>query len=134
MTARASLTFRDPIVDEVREIKERLAEKFDYDVKAMLADAQRKDARAGRKVVASPGKGAVTGRSKRRREPAAACNAALRLRRATRQPRQQLGQASVLGHAPLARVSRSRIVTVPSASVWLSTVMQNGVPTSSWRR
>ena len=32
------------------------------------------------------------------------------------------------------KLSRSRIVTVPSSSVWLSTVMQNGVPTSSWRR
>ncbi len=31
-------------------------------------------------------------------------------------------------------VSRSRMVTVPSASVWPSTVMQKGVPTSSWRR
>ena len=30
--------------------------------------------------------------------------------------------------------SRSRIVTVPSCSVWPSTVMQNGVPASSWRR
>ena len=30
--------------------------------------------------------------------------------------------------------SRSRIVTVLSCSVWPSTVMQNGVPASSWRR
>jgi 23S rRNA (cytosine1962-C5)-methyltransferase len=33
-----------------------------------------------------------------------------------------------------ASVSRSRMVTVPSVSVWLSTVMQKGVPASSWRR
>ena len=31
-------------------------------------------------------------------------------------------------------VSRLRIVTVPSVIVWPSTVMQKGVPTSSWRR
>ncbi len=32
------------------------------------------------------------------------------------------------------RLSRSRMVTVRSPSVWLSIVMQNGVPISSWRR
>src|SRR5262245_30257132 len=31
-------------------------------------------------------------------------------------------------------VSRSRMVTVASCRVWPSTVMQNGVPASSWRR
>lgn len=52
MTKRASTSFRDPIVDEVREIKRRLAEKFDYDVRAMLKDAQKRQSRSGRKVVA----------------------------------------------------------------------------------
>jgi hypothetical protein len=46
--------FRDPIVEEVREIKRRLAEQFDYDVRAMLKDVQKKQTRGGRRVVAAP--------------------------------------------------------------------------------
>ncbi len=49
MTTRASTVFRDPIVDEVREIKRRLAEKFDYDVRAMLKDAQKRQSHSERK-------------------------------------------------------------------------------------
>ena len=47
--------------------------------------------------------------------------------------------ASVSGSSSIATrscasVSRSRTVTVRSSSVWWSTVTQNGVPISSWRR
>ena len=54
MTTRTSTKFRDPIVEEVREVKRRLAEQFDYDVRAMLKDAQKKQTRGSRKVVAVP--------------------------------------------------------------------------------
>ncbi len=41
----------DPIVAEVREIKERLATRHHYDAEAMLRDAMRRQNRHGRKVV-----------------------------------------------------------------------------------
>lgn len=41
----------DPIVAEVREIKERLAARHGYDAEAMLRDAMRRQNRHGRKVV-----------------------------------------------------------------------------------
>jgi len=41
----------DPIVAEVREIKERLAARHNYDAEAMLRDAMRRQSRQGRKVV-----------------------------------------------------------------------------------
>jgi hypothetical protein len=51
---RTSTIFRDPIVEEVRDIKRRLAGKFDYDVRAMLKDAQRRQTRGGHKVLVVP--------------------------------------------------------------------------------
>lgn len=42
---------RDPIVEEVRATKERLAAQFAHDVKAILADARRKQAAHGQFLV-----------------------------------------------------------------------------------
>ena len=45
------------------------------------------------------------------------------------------GAAQLAGPYPLLlMVSRSRTVTVWSSRLWKSTVMQKGVPISSWRR
>jgi len=44
-------TWEDPIVAEVRKVKERLAAKFDFDVVAMLRDAQKREQSSGRKYV-----------------------------------------------------------------------------------
>lgn len=41
----------DPIVEEIREIRERLAAKFNYDVVAIAKDAQVRDALGDRLVV-----------------------------------------------------------------------------------
>ena len=41
----------DPIVAEVRQIKERLAARYDYDPEAMLREAMRRQKRQRRKVV-----------------------------------------------------------------------------------
>ena len=41
----------DPIVAEVRKIKDRLASQYDYDAEAMLGDAMRRQERQGKKVV-----------------------------------------------------------------------------------
>ena len=46
----------DPIVAEMRKIKERLAAEYSYDVKAMLRDAQRRQDRHGRKAHILPGR------------------------------------------------------------------------------
>lgn len=41
----------DPIVAEVRKIKDQLAARYHYDAEAMLRDAMRRQKRRGRKVV-----------------------------------------------------------------------------------
>ena len=51
----------DPIVAEVREIKDRLAARYHYDAEAMLRDAMRRQKRHGRKVLTLP-KRPVSGR------------------------------------------------------------------------
>jgi hypothetical protein len=45
----------DPIVEEIRNTKLRLAARFNFDATKMLKDAQRRQARAERKVVAPRG-------------------------------------------------------------------------------
>ena len=42
---------RDYIVDEVRHIREEQAAKYNFDIKAILASAKRRQRRSGRKVV-----------------------------------------------------------------------------------
>jgi hypothetical protein len=41
----------DPIVEEVRAIREQLAARFDFDIRAIVADAQRRQAMSKRKIV-----------------------------------------------------------------------------------
>ena len=41
----------DPIVTEVRRIRERRAAKFGFDLKRIMADARRRERASGRKVV-----------------------------------------------------------------------------------
>jgi hypothetical protein len=43
--------WEDPIVAEVRKIKERLAAKFDFDVVAVLRDQQKREKTSGRRYV-----------------------------------------------------------------------------------
>ena len=42
---------KDPIVDEVRKIREKHAAKFNYDIKAIMADAQKRQYKSGHKIV-----------------------------------------------------------------------------------
>jgi hypothetical protein len=44
----------DPIVAEVRKIKDRLAAQYDYNAEAMLRDAMRRQKQGGRTVVTRP--------------------------------------------------------------------------------
>ncbi len=41
----------DPVLAEIRMIRERIAAKFDYDVSAIVKDAQQRDAVGDRLVV-----------------------------------------------------------------------------------
>ncbi len=41
----------DPIVEEVRRIREELAARFDFDVKAIFADMQKRQAALGDRLV-----------------------------------------------------------------------------------
>jgi hypothetical protein len=43
--------FRDQIVDEVRQIRDALASKFDYDIDKIVADARKRQGSGGHKVV-----------------------------------------------------------------------------------
>ena len=42
---------KDPIVEEVRRVRERLAARYGYDVQKIAAAARRRQKRSGRKVV-----------------------------------------------------------------------------------
>ncbi len=48
---RKNTTTGDPIVAEVRKIKEKLAARHHYDAEAMLRDTMRRQNRQGRRVV-----------------------------------------------------------------------------------
>jgi len=45
------MTWSDPIVDEVRRVREAYAARFDYDLWAMYRDLKEKEKRSGRKIV-----------------------------------------------------------------------------------
>ena len=45
---------RDPIVAEIRAVRQRLAARFGYDVRAIALDAERRDAAGDREVVRRP--------------------------------------------------------------------------------
>jgi hypothetical protein len=47
-------TTTDEIVQQVREIKERLARVFDFDIDRILADAREKQRKCNRKILAPP--------------------------------------------------------------------------------
>lgn len=42
---------RDPIVDEVRAIREQLAAQFDFDIRKIVEDAQRRQATSQLRIV-----------------------------------------------------------------------------------
>ena len=48
------MTWKDPIVEEVREIRDRIAARFDYDVKAIGRYYQEKQRESKRKSISYP--------------------------------------------------------------------------------
>jgi len=48
--------WKDPIVEEVRQIREKHAARFGYDLKAIYDDLKEIERRSGRKIVSLPSK------------------------------------------------------------------------------
>lgn len=44
----------DPIVEKVRRVRDKLAARFDYNIKAIVENARKEQAESGRKTVSSP--------------------------------------------------------------------------------
>jgi hypothetical protein len=44
-------SYEDPIVEEVRKVKEALAAKFNFDLHAMVRDQQEREKRHGKRLV-----------------------------------------------------------------------------------
>jgi hypothetical protein len=42
---------RDPIIDEIRKHRRQIAEQFGYDLRAIIADARKRQKGRGKKVV-----------------------------------------------------------------------------------
>ena len=42
---------KDLIIDEIRRHRQEIAEQFDYDLRAIIADARKRQKRHGKKVV-----------------------------------------------------------------------------------
>ena len=57
---------RDPIVDEVRSIRDAFAKEHGYDVKAIVLALQREEAESGREVISLPPKRLVDERKARK--------------------------------------------------------------------
>jgi hypothetical protein len=45
------MTWSDPIVDEVRRVRDAYAARFNYDLRAIYRDLKEKEKRNGRKIV-----------------------------------------------------------------------------------
>jgi hypothetical protein len=48
--------FRDPIVEEVRAIREQLAAQFDFDIRKIIADVQKRQATSNSRIVSFQGR------------------------------------------------------------------------------
>jgi hypothetical protein len=67
------MTWSDPIVDEVRRIRDAYAARFNYDLRAIYRDLKEQEKRSGRKLVsyAKDAAGSAPNRSPQPTEPAA---------------------------------------------------------------
>lgn len=55
--------WQDPIVDEVRKIREEHASKFDFDLKRIFVDLQERERTSGRTYVKQPPKRVAAARA-----------------------------------------------------------------------
>ena len=59
----------DPIVAEIRKIREQRAARFGFDIRAIVNDAQQRDARGDRRIVRLPPRPVVTSTARNDRTP-----------------------------------------------------------------
>ena len=57
---------RDPIVEEVRRIRDAIAREHDYDIKAIVRALQQQEVETGRHLVALPAKRLPQGQTERK--------------------------------------------------------------------
>lgn len=57
--------FEDPIVEEVRRIRDKLAARFDYNIEAIVENARKEQEASGRKTVSFPPRKPKTRRAKK---------------------------------------------------------------------
>ena len=46
--------WKDPIVEEVRRVRDKLAARFDYNIEAIIENARKEQKESGRKTVSFP--------------------------------------------------------------------------------
>ena len=46
--------WEDPIVDEVRKVRQKIAAKFNYDIRAICEDARKREGKSGHPLAAPP--------------------------------------------------------------------------------
>jgi hypothetical protein len=61
--------FHDPIVEEVRAIREQLAAQFNFDIRKIVEDAQRRQAMSNAKIVSFERPGQAPQQTPRKAEP-----------------------------------------------------------------
>ena len=59
--------WRDPIVEEVRQLRQQYAAQFNHDLKAICRDLRERQKKSGRKVVSLPPKRVPKGSSEGQR-------------------------------------------------------------------
>ncbi len=59
----------DPIVAEIRKIREQRAARFGFDIRAIVNDAQQRDARSDRRIVRLPPRPVATSTARNDRTP-----------------------------------------------------------------
>lgn len=62
---RENKMIKDPIVEEVRRVRDKLAARFDYNIEAIIENARKEQEASGRKTVSFPRRKPVTSRSKK---------------------------------------------------------------------
>jgi hypothetical protein len=58
----------DPIIEEVRKIRDEYAKRFNYDLEAIAADLMKQQAASGRKLVSFPSRKPATVQLRQRAE------------------------------------------------------------------
>lgn len=70
MTSKLTQMIDDPIVEEVRRIRDEYAKQFDYDLDAICRDLQQRQQQPGKNIVSFPPKRPRTAKNTAEQAPA----------------------------------------------------------------